>query len=130
VTIVQKDFNLLWKDHALEFLRQMYNFGPEMCVLEDNIDADKEKVLESIQEAGKKMKSLSALVSAQRSQRTPSVSAAASFSKIGRIAEEAADAIFENDDVLAIMEDLECDVTGVLYDVGIISISSLLTSLA
>jgi hypothetical protein len=108
----------------------MYNFGPDMCVLEDNIDADKEKVLESIQEAGKKIKSLSALVSAQRSQRTPSASAVASFSKIGRIAEEAADAIFENDDVLAITEDLECDVTGALYNVGIISIFNLLTSLA
>jgi hypothetical protein len=63
VTIVQKDFNLLRKDHALEFLRQMYNFGPEMCVLEDNIDADKEKALQSIQEAGKKIKSFTAQVS-------------------------------------------------------------------
>jgi hypothetical protein len=107
----------------------MYNFGLEMCVLEDNIDVDKEKVLESIQEAGKKMRSFSALVSAQRSQRTPSASAVASSSNIGRIAEEAADAIFENDDVLAIMKDLECDITGVLHNVGITPIFALLASL-
>ena len=126
---MQKNFDLLRKDHALEFLRQMYNFGIEMCVFEDNIDADKEKVLESIQELGKKMKSFSALVSAQRSQRIPSASGAASSSNIGRIAEEAADAIFENHDVLAIMKDLECDITGVLHDVSITSIFALLALL-
>lgn len=75
------------------------------------------------------MKSLLALVSAQRLQQTPSATAVASFSKIGHIAEEAADAIFEHNDVLAIMKDLECDVTGVLYNVSIISIFNLLTSL-
>lgn len=116
VTIVQKNFNLLRKDHALEFLRQMYNFGPEMSVLEDNLDTDKKKALESIQDAGRKMKSLTAT---QQPQRTPSSSATASLSQIESITEEAADAIFENDKVLAIMEESGCDITGVSYDVDI-----------
>lgn len=69
MTIVQKDFDLLRKDHVLEFLRQMYNFSPEMHDLEDNINADKEGALQRVQEAGKKIQSFMAQVSAQRSQR-------------------------------------------------------------
>jgi hypothetical protein len=119
VTIVQKDFDLLRKDHALEFLRQTYNFGPEMHVLEDNIDADKEGALQRVQEAGKKIQSFTAQVSAQRSQRISPGYARSRHTEINSITKEAADAIFENNDVLAIMEDLECDITGGLHDVGI-----------
>jgi len=111
----------------------MYNYGSEMQDYERHIDVGKIKALANIEKAGRGMPSLTSQAKSKSSQTSRGASTGASTaSRFGRIAEEAEDReppIFDNVDVLAILEDLGYDITGVVFDVSITLIPALLASL-
>jgi len=109
----------------------MYNYEAELRGLENNIDMDKNETLVDIQKVGKHICSLTRGSSKSRrasSNSAQSGTSAHSRSDLHQVQEQQENVqsdVFDKDDVLEVLEDLDCDIFGIVYDVGVASIFTL-----